>query len=77
MDLETVKLGLDTYSSVDQVLSDLRLIWANCKEFNAPGSDISATADVMAEALEELVEVNWIIGVVELTLLDICLCRRN
>lgn len=75
MDLETVKQSLDSYSSVDQVLADMRLIWSNCKEFNAPGSDISATADTMAEAMEELVEVR-VEGIVMIDLISFRF-RRN
>jgi len=59
MDLSTVrtKLSDDQYESVGDALADLRLIWDNCRTFNAEGSDILNSAEVCAILLEELVQV--------------------
>jgi hypothetical protein len=59
MDLDTAKqkLAHGEYTSVEEVLSDLRQVWENCRLFNAEGSDILHLAEACAEMLEALVEV--------------------
>ena len=57
MDLTSMKENFNKYETVEEVLVDLRQIWENCRLFNAEGSDISATADMMDIELEGLVEV--------------------
>ena len=57
MDLSSMKENINKYETVEEVLSDLRQIWENCRLFNAEGSDISATANMMDMELEGLVEV--------------------
>jgi uncharacterized protein YaaQ len=58
MDLHTVLGKIDTdYSTVKEFLSDLSLIWQNCREFNAEGSEISGWADTMEEYAKAIVEV--------------------
>lgn len=57
VDLSTIKDQLSKYETVEDCLSDVRLIWENCRLFNAEGSEISATADLLQTELEELVEV--------------------
>ena len=52
-----MKENINKYETVEEVLSDLRQIWENCRLFNAEGSDISATANMMDMELEGLVEV--------------------
>eukprot|EP01034_Spumella_vulgaris_P027551 gene27551-34284_t len=56
MDLETARNNLSDYTSLYDALTDLRLIWANCRQFNEEGSEIIAATYEMGEALEELVE---------------------
>lgn len=60
MDLSTVKESLPSYNSVDEALSDLRLIWTNCKTFNEAGSEITEWADSLSASLEDLIEVRHI-----------------
>ena len=57
MDLSSMKENINKYETVEEVLSDLRQIWENCRLFNAEGSDISATANMMDMELEGLVEI--------------------
>ena len=49
MDLGTVKKKLDRkeYTSESSIRSDIDLIWANCKRYNQPGSDIYRAAEKM------------------------------
>lgn len=60
MDISTIKESLPTYNAVDEVLSDLRLIWTNCKTFNEAGSEITGWADSLSVSLEDLIEVRHI-----------------
>ena len=57
MDLNTLKSKLNDYDSIGDVLNDFRLIWENCRQFNAPGSEIVDWANTLAESFESLVEV--------------------
>ncbi len=57
MDLTTAKQNLNEYASVSDALHDLRLIWENCRTFNAEGSEILQSAEACAALLEALVEV--------------------
>lgn len=63
MDLATAKQKLNEYTSVEEALQDLRLIWENCRTFNAEGSDILLSAEACAEMLEALVEVSILITI--------------
>lgn len=55
--MSSIKENFNKYENVEEVLNDLRQIWENCRLFNAEGSDISATADLMDSELEGLIEV--------------------
>lgn len=55
MDLSTVQNRLNPYKLVDEALSDIRLVWDNCRKFNQPGSDICLDATHMANFFEDLV----------------------
>lgn len=57
IDLTTIKGGLKdgTYSTVEGVLNDIRLIWANCRNFNAVGSEIIEQADTVSNYFEDLI----------------------
>ena len=59
MDLDTVKQNLNHnhYNNVEEALQDIRVIWENCRTFNAEGSEILLLADSCADMLESLVEV--------------------
>lgn len=55
MDLSTIKKKLRGQLYGDDVASairELRLVWSNCQEYNAPGSDIYNLAKEMEEELE-------------------------
>jgi bromodomain-containing protein 4 len=54
MDLGTVKHKLDSreYKTADEFAADVRLIFANCYEYNPPGDDVVA----MARKLEDVFE---------------------
>ena len=60
MDLNTAKSKLtnNEYYSVSEALADLRIIWDNCRQFNAEGSDILNMAENCSALLESLVEVS-------------------
>ena len=49
------KLNAGEYTTSDQALADLRLIWENCRLFNAEGSDIYETADTLDAETQRLV----------------------
>jgi hypothetical protein len=59
MDISTVKAYLNSnrYLTIADALSDIRLIWDNCRVYNAEGSDIYMLADEFANLSEELIEV--------------------
>lgn len=59
MDLATAKGKVNEYSTVEEALGDLRLIWDNCRQFNAEGSEILQSAENCAVLLESLVEVRY------------------
>jgi hypothetical protein len=61
MDLTTVKQKLGEYGSAQEALADLRLIWENCRTFNAEGSEILQSAEACAGLLEALVEVRFVL----------------
>ena len=49
MDLRTVgkKLRKGKYQTYEDFFTDVQLIWDNCKNYNAEGSDIYKMADTM------------------------------
>ncbi|CAG9313395.1 unnamed protein product [Blepharisma stoltei] len=53
MDLSTARRKLITgkYSSLEDYISDLNLIWANCKTYNLEGSDIYVMAQKMESSM--------------------------
>jgi hypothetical protein len=57
MDLSTVKKSLAGYQSLAAALSDIRLIWRNCLQFNQEGSEIAASAISLGLDTEALIEV--------------------
>jgi hypothetical protein len=56
MDLGTVqhKLKLSPYDGHEAFAADMRLVWANCKEYNENGSDVWAMADELESLFEAL-----------------------
>jgi hypothetical protein len=56
MDLGTVqrKLKLSQYDGHEAFAADMRLVWANCKEYNENGSDVWAMADELESLFEAL-----------------------
>lgn len=56
MDLSTVEVNLKKkkYNSKEEVVSDLQLIWNNCREFNQVGSAIYKSADFMEKKTNNL-----------------------
>jgi hypothetical protein len=58
MDLSTLKSKIASYESVQELIHDFRLIWSNCKAFNAEGSDIYITADELSAIAESNIEVH-------------------
>lgn len=57
MDLTTFKQNLPSYSKLEDALHDLRLIWSNCKKFNAEGSEIYNAAEQLSNLTEGMIEV--------------------
>ncbi len=57
MDLQTLKQGLAEYTSVQDVYAATKLIWNNCRTFNAEGSDIFNTANSLEQQAKALFEV--------------------
>ena len=55
MDLGTIKQGLEAggvYAHPDQVATHIRLVFANARRYNPPGSDVHIMACTLAEAFE-------------------------
>ena len=57
MDLTTLKSKISTYITIEEVITDLRIIWDNCRNFNSEGSDITKVADDFATQVESSIEV--------------------
>jgi len=55
MDFYTFKNKLNYYSSLTEALSNMRLIWKNCLEYNLEGSDIFAAAIMLAKECETII----------------------
>ena len=55
MDLGTVKRKLERnqYENVAECAEDIRLIWTNCKTYNADGSDFYLLAESFSERFED------------------------
>ena len=58
MDLGTLKKNLkdNKYSTIDEALADLQLIWTNCKTYNMEGSEIWKLAHQLEKTSQRLVE---------------------
>ena len=56
MDLGTVqhKLKLSQYDGHEAFAADMRLVWANCKEYNENGSEVWGMADELENLFETL-----------------------
>ena len=57
MDLTTLKSKIASYTTIEEAILDLRIIWDNCRNFNAEGSDITLLADEFAASVENSIEV--------------------
>ena len=57
MDLTKIKANFQMYPTVDEVISDIRLVWDNCRFFNKPGSNLYAAADKLSKEFEDFLEV--------------------
>jgi|EP00979_Chaetoceros_neogracilis_P015450 hypothetical protein len=55
MDLSQVKRKIekDEYASLHNAADDIRLVWDNCKKYNADGSDFYLLAETMAKKFED------------------------
>lgn len=55
MDLGTVKRKLEKqqYDDIEECAQDIRLIWNNCKTYNADGSDFYLLAESLSKRFEE------------------------
>ena len=55
MDLGTVKRKLERsqYSNANECAADIRLIWTNCKTYNADGSDFYLLAESFSKRFED------------------------
>jgi hypothetical protein len=58
MDLGTVKKNLlnGEYKIFEELMSDLNLIWQNCRTYNIPGSDIVKLADYCDKKMKNLID---------------------
>lgn len=58
MDLGTVKKNLkaEKYTTVDEALDDILLIWQNCKSYNMEGSEIWKLAQQLEKQTNKLIE---------------------
>jgi hypothetical protein len=62
MDLSTVqsKLTNNQYITIDQIFTDIQLIWDNCKRYNIEGSAIYKQAQNMEKSCEKLIKRYYI-----------------
>lgn len=65
MDLGTVKKYLkdSKYTTCDEVLDDLQLIWTNCKTYNMEGSEIWKIATQLEKQTNKLLEKTFKVSV--------------
>lgn len=58
MDMSTIKkkLKLNNYNTIQDVMSDLHLVWSNCKLYNQEGSEIYLLAVSMEKACKKFYE---------------------
>ena len=61
MDLGTVKKNLlnGDYKIIQDFMSDINLIWQNCRTYNLPGSDIVKMANHCDKKFKQLVDKNF------------------
>eukprot|EP00594_Rhizosolenia_setigera_P019753 CAMPEP_0178970812 /NCGR_PEP_ID=MMETSP0789-20121207/19825_1 /TAXON_ID=3005 /ORGANISM="Rhizosolenia setigera, Strain CCMP 1694" /LENGTH=217 /DNA_ID=CAMNT_0020657509 /DNA_START=177 /DNA_END=830 /DNA_ORIENTATION=- len=54
MDLSTVQKNMESnrYKNIHACANDIRLIWKNCQEYNADGSDFYLLAETLSQAFE-------------------------
>ena len=50
-----------SYKSVDEFVADMKLVFDNCRQYNAADSPISALANRL-EALTDRLIMNWVVG---------------
>lgn len=64
MDLGTLKKNLkdNKYSTTEEALADLQLIWTNCKTYNMEGSEIWKLAHQLEKISQRLVEKTFKAG---------------
>jgi hypothetical protein len=60
MDFATLKKCINDFVTLDEALVSLRLIWRNCLEFNAEGSEIADSAISIGNDGEKLIEVRFV-----------------
>ena len=53
MDMGKLRSELPSTNTLEEFVRKLQLIGANCKTFNAPGSDIITCADVVVKHMKE------------------------
>ena len=58
MDLATVLTNINEgkYKTVEECLSDIQLIWSNCKTYNMPESDIYKMAEAMEKVTKKSIQ---------------------
>eukprot|EP00186_Timspurckia_oligopyrenoides_P001548 CAMPEP_0182446920 /NCGR_PEP_ID=MMETSP1172-20130603/8873_1 /TAXON_ID=708627 /ORGANISM="Timspurckia oligopyrenoides, Strain CCMP3278" /LENGTH=626 /DNA_ID=CAMNT_0024643109 /DNA_START=117 /DNA_END=1997 /DNA_ORIENTATION=+ len=56
MDLGTIEKMIVTgsYANVEDIVSDVRLVWTNCRLYNPPGSELVKCANILEEKFEEM-----------------------
>ena len=50
-----------SYNSVDEFIADMKLVFDNCRQYNAADSPISALANRL-EALTDRLILTWVVG---------------
>ena len=55
MDFSTIKNNINNFRYTDytNIIEDIRLVFANCKEYNEPNSDIYRTGERISHMFEE------------------------
>ncbi len=56
MDLGTIKKSITKYKTVDEFLSNVQLIWDNCKYYNADGCEIFKIAEKLETLTQKLIQ---------------------
>ncbi len=57
MYLTLIRDNIAKYPTVNEFVSDVRLIWSNCKDYNSEGAEVVEWANTLSDIFDELLMV--------------------